>query len=94
MVKVPKYYQVKNQILELIAGQEPGTVANRTRPGRAVVPRTTLRQAIAELVVDGRWSTRRAGGRSSRSPSSCRSASSRPSRRTCRRRAGGRAACS
>src|ERR671920_1389770 len=55
-VKVPKYYQVKHQILELIAGLDPGTVVptERDLAERFGTSRTTLRQAIAELVVDGR----------------------------------------
>lgn len=56
MVKVPKYYQVKDQILELIAGLDPGAVVptERDLAERFGTSRTTLRQAIAELVVDGR----------------------------------------
>lgn len=56
MVKVPKYYRVKNQILDLIAGLEPGTAVPTERhlAERFDTSRTTLRQAIAELVVDGR----------------------------------------
>lgn len=56
MVKVPKYYQVKNQILGLIAGLQPGTPVptERELAERFTTSRTTVRQAIAELVVDGR----------------------------------------
>ena len=56
MVKVPKYYRVKNQILELIAGLDPGAVVptERDLAERFGTSRTTLRQAIAELVVEGR----------------------------------------
>ena len=56
LVKVPKYYQVKNQILELIAGLDPGAAVptERDLAERFGTSRTTLRQAIAELVVDGR----------------------------------------
>ena len=56
MVKVPKYYRVKNQILELIAGLDPGAAVptERDLAERFGTSRTTLRQAIAELVVDGR----------------------------------------
>ena len=55
-VKVPKYYQVKNEILTLIAGLEPGTPVptERELAARFATSRTTVRQAIAELVVDGR----------------------------------------
>ena len=56
MLKVPKYYQVKNQILALIAGLAPGTPyrPNANWPSGSSTSRTTVRQAIAELVVDGR----------------------------------------
>ncbi|MGN0095560.1 MAG: GntR family transcriptional regulator [Corynebacterium sp.] len=55
-MKVPKYYLVKNQILELIAGLEPGAVVptERELAGHFSTSRTTVRQAIAELVADGR----------------------------------------
>jgi GntR family transcriptional regulator len=56
VVKVPKYYRVKNQILELIAGLDSGAPVptERDLAERFGTSRTTLRQAIAELVVDGR----------------------------------------
>ncbi len=56
MLKVPKYYQVKSQILELIAGLTPGdpVPTERDLAERFGTSRTTVRQAIAELVVDGR----------------------------------------
>jgi len=56
MVKVPKYYQVKSQILTLIAGLGPGSPVptERDLAERFDTSRTTVRQAIAELVVDGR----------------------------------------
>ena len=54
MVKVPKYYQVKSQILALIAGPAPRVGrADRARAGRAV----------RHLPHDGAAGDRRAGGR-------------------------------
>ena len=56
MVRVPKYYQVKNEILALIADLAPGSAVatERELAERFATSRTTVRQAIAELVVDGR----------------------------------------
>ncbi len=56
LLKVPKYYRVKNQILEMIAGLTPGSPVptERDLAERLGTSRTTVRQAIAELVVDGR----------------------------------------
>ena len=55
-VKVPKYYRVKGEILDLISGLEPGSPlpTERDLAARLATSRTTVRQAIAELVVDGR----------------------------------------
>jgi len=55
-VRVPKYYQVKNEILALISGLAPGSAVatERELAERFETSRTTVRQAIAELVVDGR----------------------------------------
>lgn len=56
MLKVPKYYQVKNEILALIVDLAPGAavLTERELADRFETSRTTVRQAIAELVVDGR----------------------------------------
>ena len=56
MVKVPKYYQVKSEILALIADLAPGSpvATERELAEQFETSRTTVRQAIAELVVDGR----------------------------------------
>ena len=55
-MKVPKYYQVKSGILDLIVGLPPGTAipTERELAAQFETSRTTVRQAIAELVVDGR----------------------------------------
>ena len=55
-MRVPKYYQVKNEILALITGLAPGSAVatERELAERFETSRTTVRQAIAELVVDGR----------------------------------------
>ncbi len=56
MVKVPKYYQVKKDILGLIVDLAPGSGVPTERDLAEMfgTSRTTVRQAIAELVVDGR----------------------------------------
>jgi GntR family transcriptional regulator len=55
-VKVPKYYRIKEAILELIGDLPPGAAVptERELAVRYGASRTTVRQAIAELVVDGR----------------------------------------
>jgi GntR family transcriptional regulator len=55
-VKVPKYYRVKNDILALIAGLSPGegVPTERELAERFETSRTTVRQALAELVIEGR----------------------------------------
>ena len=56
MLRVPKYYQVKNEILLLITDLAAGSAVptERELAERFETSRTTVRQAIAELVVDGR----------------------------------------
>lgn len=55
-MKVPKYYLVKRAILELIADLPPGSPVptERELAERFDTSRTTVRQAISELVVNGR----------------------------------------
>ena len=63
-VRVPKYYLVKKEILALIAGLAPGTPVptERELAARFAPSRTTVRQAIAELVVDGRLARTQGSG--------------------------------
>lgn len=63
-MKVPKYYRVKSEILALIADLVPGSVlpTERELAERFGTSRTTVRQAIAELVVDGRLSRTQGSG--------------------------------
>jgi GntR family transcriptional regulator len=55
-MRVPKYYAVKGELLQLIEGAAVGTVlpTERDLAERFATSRTTVRQAIAELVVEGR----------------------------------------
>lgn len=55
-VKVPKYYLVKSEILALMSDLPTGSPVptERELAERFSTSRTTVRQAIAELVVDGR----------------------------------------
>ncbi|MFP5417337.1 MAG: GntR family transcriptional regulator [Actinomycetes bacterium] len=55
-MRVPKYYRVKRSILDLIADLPQGSAVptERELASRFETSRTTVRQAIAELVVDGR----------------------------------------
>ncbi|MEZ5090386.1 MAG: GntR family transcriptional regulator [Micropruina sp.] len=55
-MKVPKYYQIKGEILALIDDLPTGSAVptERELATRFDTSRTTVRQAIAELVVDGK----------------------------------------
>src|SRR6202167_5297083 len=55
-LRLPKYYQVKRQLLELTAALEAGSPVPPERElARSYgTSRTTVRQALAELVIEGR----------------------------------------
>lgn len=52
----PKYYRLKKHLLELTRTQPPGTpvAPERTLAGDFDISRTTVRQALQELVIEGR----------------------------------------
>lgn len=54
--RVPKYYQVKRQLLELIETMPAGSPVppERSLAQRFTTSRTTVRQALTEMVVEGR----------------------------------------
>lgn len=55
-MSLPKYYEQKLRILEIIGASTPGTMipTERELAERFETSRTTIRKAIAELVVEGR----------------------------------------
>lgn len=60
----PKYYAVKRHLLEFIGSLEPGAAVptERELALRMTTSRTTVRQALSELVVEGRLVRRQGSG--------------------------------
>lgn len=63
-VSEPKYYIVKRHLLSLIEAQHPGTPipAERDLAAELDTSRTTVRQAVVELVTEGRLVRRQGSG--------------------------------
>jgi len=56
LLRLPKYYQVKKQLLEFTSAMSPGSPVPPERELARLygTSRTTVRQALAELVIEGR----------------------------------------
>lgn len=63
-VAEPKYYAVKRHLLEFIGSLEPGSAVptERELATEMLTSRTTVRQALTELVVEGRLVRRQGSG--------------------------------
>jgi GntR family transcriptional regulator len=63
-IREPKYYLVKRHLLDLIAEYRPGTAVptERELAQLASTSRTTVRQALSELVTEGRLVRRQGSG--------------------------------
>lgn len=64
--RVPKYYRLKRHLLDMTDTMPPGTPVppERTLAAEFDTSRTTVRQALQELVVGRSWNASRARARS------------------------------
>jgi GntR family transcriptional regulator len=64
LASVPKYYAVKRHLLDFIGSLEPGAVVptERDLALQMQTSRTTVRQALGELVIEGRLVRRQGSG--------------------------------
>ena len=88
MLTVPKHYEVRDRVAGLIADAAVGTPlpTERELAERLNTSRTTVRQALAALELDGRLERIQGEAPSSPNPNGFWSASSRPTPKTCSRK--------